>query len=115
MYLAIVMHLHLQRIVDWFISKRMKTYLISKAMIKAYNLRRPPKGLLFHSVRGSQYTNRRYRQLLEAYGVRASMDDVGACWGNAVAERFFGSLKHDWIFKIEPLTRELMKKNSRFT
>jgi putative transposase len=87
------------------------TDLISKAMIKAYNLRRPHKGLVFHSDRGSQYTSRRYRQLIEGYGVRASMGDVGACWDNAVVERFFGSLKHDWIFKIEQPTRELMTKD----
>jgi putative transposase len=111
MYLAIVMDLYSRRIVGWFISKRMTTDLISKAMIKAYNLRRPPKGLVFHSDRGSQYTSRRYRQLLEGYGVRASMGDVGACWDNAVVERFFGSLKHDWIFKIEQPTRELMTKD----
>jgi putative transposase len=88
MYLAIVMDLYSRRIVGWFISKRMTTDLISKAMIKAYNLRRPPKGLVFHSDRGSQYTSQRYRQLLEGYGVRASMGDVGACWDNAVVERF---------------------------
>ncbi|ARN68536.1 Mobile element protein [Vibrio vulnificus] len=29
----------------------------------------------------------------------ASIGDVGACWDNAVVERFFGSLKHDWLFK----------------
>jgi putative transposase len=80
MYLAIVMDLYSRRIVGWFISKRMTTDLISKAMVKAYNLRRPPKGLVFHSDRGSQYTSRCYRQLLEGYGVRASMGDVGACW-----------------------------------
>jgi hypothetical protein len=28
---------------------------------------RPPKGLVFHSDRGSQYTSRRYRQLLDYY------------------------------------------------
>ena len=25
--------------------------------------------------------------------------DIGACWDNTVVERFFGSLKHDWILK----------------
>lgn len=39
------------------------------------------------------------------------MGDVGACWDNAVVERFFGSLKHDWIFKIAQPTREHMKKD----
>ena len=37
------------------------------------------------------------------------MGDVGACWDNAVVERFFGSLKHDWILKVAQLTREHMK------
>ncbi len=111
MYLAIVMDLYSRRIVGWFISKRMTTDLINKALIKAYNLRRPPKGLVFHSDRRSQYTSQRYRQLLEGYGVRASMGDVGACWDNAVVERFFGTLKHDWIFKIGQPTREFLTKD----
>ena len=109
MYLAIVMDLFSRHIVGWHISKRMTTDLVCKAMMMAYNLRQPPKGLVFHSDRGSQYTSKRYRKLLDNYGIRASMGDVGACWDNAVVERFFGSLKHDWVFKIAQPTREHMK------
>ncbi|OUS09895.1 hypothetical protein A9Q89_12470 [Gammaproteobacteria bacterium 53_120_T64] len=58
----------------------MTTGLISRAMIMAYNLRQPLKGLIFHIDRGSQYTSKSYRELLENYGARASMGDVGACW-----------------------------------
>ncbi|MFT4608071.1 MAG: putative transposase, partial [Gammaproteobacteria bacterium] len=37
------------------------------------------------------------------------MGDVDACWErHAVVERFFGSLKHDWIFKIYQTRREHM-------
>ena len=111
MYLAIVMDLYSRRIVGWHIDKRMTTDLVSRAMIKAYNHRQPPKGLIFHSDRGSQYTSKQYRKLLAGFGIRASMGDVGACWDNAVVERFFGSLKHDWIFKIAQPTREHMKKD----
>ncbi len=111
MYLAIVMDLYSRRIVGWHIDKRMTTDLISKAMIKAFNLRQPPKGLVFHSDRGSQYTSKQYRKLLKSYGVRASMGDIGACWDNAVVERFFGSLKYDWIFKVHQPTREHMKQD----
>ncbi len=39
MYLAIVMDLYSRRIVGWYISKRMTTDLICKALIMAYNLR----------------------------------------------------------------------------
>ena len=53
MYLAIVMDLYSRRIVGWSISKRMTADLICKAMIMAYTLRLPPKGLVFHSDRGS--------------------------------------------------------------
>ncbi|WP_163133852.1 IS3 family transposase [Agarivorans sp. Alg241-V36] len=109
MYLAVVMDLYSRRIVGWHLDKRMTTDLVSKALIKAYNLRQPPKGLVFHSDRGSQYTSKSYRQLLWRKGIRASMGDVGACWDNAVVERFFGSLKHDWLFKIPQLTREHMR------
>jgi len=111
MYLAIVMDLYSRRIVGWSISKRMTADLICKAIITAYNLRQPAKGLVFHSDRGSQYTSKSYRKLLESYDARASMGDVGACYDNAVVERFFGSLKHDWIFKIAQPTREHMKKD----
>lgn len=111
MYLAIVMDLFSRRIIGWHIDQRMTTDLISKAMIKAYNLRQPGKGLVFHSDRGSQYTSKRYRKLLDGYGIRASMGDVGACWDNAVVERFFGSLKHDWILKVHQPTRDHMKQD----
>ena len=39
------------------------------------------------------------------------MGDVGACWDNAVVERFFGSLKHDWLFKVHQLTRAHMRQD----
>ena len=34
------------------------------------------------------------------------MGDVGTCRDNAVVERFFGRLKHDWIFKVAQPTCE---------
>lgn len=108
MYLAIAMDLYSRRIVGWHIDKRMTMDLVSKALMKAYNLRQPPKGLVFHSDRGSQYTSKHYRKQLANYGIIASMRDVGACWDNAVVERFFGSLKHDWLLKVPQPTREHM-------
>lgn len=111
MYLAIVMDLYSRRIVGWHIDRRLTKDLVAKALMKAINLRQPKPGLVFHSDRGSQYTSCFYRKLLMAYEIRASMGSVGACWDNAVVERFFGSLKHDWIFKVAQPTREHMKKD----
>lgn len=111
LYLAIVMDLYSRRIVGWHIDKRMTTDLVVKALTKAYAIRQPPKGLVFHSDRGSQYTSKKFRALLASKGIRASMGDVGACWDNAVVERFFGSLKHDWLLKIAQPTRKQMQRD----
>ena len=110
MYLAIVMDLYSRRIVGWHIDKRMTGDLVAQALTQAVRLRQPGKGLVFHTDRGSQYTSQRFRKLLTRYGLRASMGDVGSCYDNAVVERFFGSLKHDWIFKVYQPTREFMKQ-----
>ena len=90
MYLAIVMDLYSRRIVGWPIDKRMTSDLIGRALMMAINLRQPRAGLVFHSDRGSQYTGKLYQSLLASFDIRPSMGDVGACWDNAVIERFFG-------------------------
>jgi putative transposase len=108
-YLAIVMDLYSRKIIGWHISKRMTTDLIIRAMKMAINIRQPPKGLIFHSDRGSQYTSKRFSKLLNKSGIKASMSGKGACWDNAVVERFFGSLKNEWLLKVFHLTRESMK------
>ena len=113
MYLAVVMDLFSRRIVGWALDTRMTTDLVAKALTQAYSVRQPKRGLVFHSDRGSQYTSYRYRKLLARLGMRASMGDVGACWDNAVVERFFGSLKHDWILKVPQPTRVHMRQDVR--
>jgi putative transposase len=111
LYLAIVMDLYSRRIVGWYISKRMTRDLVEQALVKAHNLRKPSKGLVFHSDRGSQYTSTGFGNLLSRLGCRASMGDVGACWDNAVVERFFGSIKHDWLFKVPQPTRSHIRED----
>ena len=95
LYLAVVMDLYSRRIVGWAMDKRMKTDLVLKALAMAYWHRKPPKGLLHHSDRGSQYACPDYQKRLEQYGMRASMSRKGDCWDNAPMERFFRSLKSE--------------------
>lgn len=111
MCLAMVMDLYSRKIIGWAMDKRMTTPLVARAMQMAIHLRRPAKGLIFHSDRGSQCTSQPFRQLLQRHAVRASMSGVGACWDNAVVERFFGSLKNEWLLKAYHLTRQGMKQD----
>lgn len=111
MYLASIMDLYSRRIVGWYVDKRMTSDLVCRALMKAYNLRNPPNGLVVHTDRGSQYTGKRFQTLLKSYGMRSSMGDVGACWDNAAMERFWGSLKHEWLLYAPHPTRAGMKQD----
>ena len=111
MYLAVVMDLYSRKIIGWAMDKRMTVDLVERAMQMAITLRTPAKGLIFHSDQGSQYTSQRYRQLLEKHHIKASMSGVGACWDNAVVERYFGSLKNEWLLKVYHLSRQTMKQD----
>lgn len=98
-YLAVVMDLYSRRIIGWQVSKRMTQDIVIRALKMAITFRCPSSGLIFHSDRGSQYTSKAFKRLLESYDIQQSMSGAGACWDNAVVERFFGSLKHDWLHK----------------
>lgn len=111
LYLAAIMDLYSRRIVGWHVDKCMSASLICRALMKAYNLRNPPRGLVVHTDRGSQYTSQRFQSLLSSYGLRSSMGDVGACWDNAVMERFWGSLKHEWLLLVPQPTRAYTKQD----
>lgn len=96
-YLAIVIDLYSRRVVGWSMDKRMTKALVIRALIMAVNLRQPKPGLIHHSDRGSQYASQAYQNLLKRYGMVCSMSRKGNCWDNAPVERFFSSLKREWI------------------
>jgi len=104
-YLAIVIDLYSRRVVGWCIDKRMTTSLVKRALIMAYNQRNPPKDLIHHSDRGSQYASHEYQKLLQQYNMRPSMSRKGNCWDNSPVERFFSSLKREWIGDLFYRTR----------
>ena len=87
-------------------AERMTTALIMRALQHAYALRKPPRGLLHHSDRGSQYTSRTYRKQLDDYGMQSSMSGRGNCYDNAVAESFFQLLKRERIRRKTYATRK---------
>ena len=96
-YLATVMDLFARRIVGWATSKRIDTALISEALHKAIKRRQPGNGLLHHSDRGSQYASKGYRKILNLFKMKCRMSRKGNCWDNAPMERFFSSLKSEWL------------------
>jgi len=97
MYLAIVIDLYARRVVGWAMSANPDSKLTVKALSLAYESRGRPKGLMFHSDQGCHYASRLFRQTLWRYRIKQSMSRRGNCWDNAPTERFFRSLKSEWI------------------
>jgi putative transposase len=97
LYLAVVMDLFSRRIVGWACSRTADTDLSIKALKLAVALRRPMPELLFHSDQGCQYTSDRFATCLEESRIVHSVSRRGNCWDNAVVERYFRTLKHDWM------------------
>jgi putative transposase len=96
-YLAAVVDLFSRKVVGWSIGTSLATDLVSDALRSAIERRRPDgKQLLHHSDRGCQYTSDAYQQTLRLLGITCSMSRRGNCYDNAVMERFFWSLKHEW-------------------
>lgn len=96
-YLATVMDLHSRRILAWSLSSTRTTELTAGVLIKALKRRKYPKGLLFHSDRGIEYTGLEYGRLLKRHGIRQSFNRPGKCTDNAYMESFFHSLKAELI------------------
>ena len=110
MYLAIVMDLYSRRIVGWAMDKRMKAQLTIDALAMAYWMRKPAKGLLHHSDRGSQYACHEYRNCLNAYGMIPSISRKADCWDNSPTERFFRSLKSERLSDYTFTTRKAARR-----
>lgn len=97
MYLAVVIDLFARKVIGWAMSLSPDTELTGKALSMAYESRGKPKDVMFHSDQGRHYTSRKYRQLLWRFQIKQSLSRRGNCWDNAPMERFFRSLKTEWI------------------
>lgn len=111
LYLAVVIDLYSRAVIGWSIQATMTRELISDALIMALKRRNFPRGMIFHSDRGSQYCSHDYQKLLKRYGLICSMSRKGNCWGNAVSESFFHTLKTELVYSEQYATRESAKRS----
>ncbi len=93
LYLAVMLDLFSRQVVGWAIAPRMTSELVIDALRMAWFRRKPAKGLIVHTDRGSQYCGKDFQRALKAYGMVSSMSRKGDCWDNAPTESLWGSLK----------------------
>jgi putative transposase len=111
MYLAVIIDLYSRAVVGWSIQPTMSRQLVCDALTMALWRRGFPRGVLFHSDRGSQYCSNDYQKMLKSFGFICSMSRKGNCWDNAVAESFFHSIKTELIYTERYATREIAKQS----
>lgn len=98
-YLATVIDLARRKPVGWAFGSRPTAGLACKALKMALDKEKPAKGLIHHSDRGSQYTSKEYKKLLEDNRIIGSMSRKGNPYGNAPMESFFHLLKVEHVNK----------------
>ena len=106
LYLAVLLDLYSRKVVGWSLSEHVDAELVKGALEMAIGRRHPQSGLIHHTDRGSQYASHAYRDMLREHGMVCSMSGKGDCLDNAVAERFFGSLKRERTSKRDYETRQ---------
>ncbi|MFC1954580.1 IS3 family transposase, partial [Chloroflexota bacterium] len=90
LYVAAHKDLFTSDIVGHAMGERLTRNLVSQSLFKAVAAKRPAKGLIHHSDRGSQYCSHEYRNILERFGIQASMSRKGNCYDNAPNGEFLG-------------------------
>jgi transposase InsO family protein len=106
LYVAAHKDLFTSDIVGYAMGERLTRNLVSQSLFKAVAAKRPAEGLIHHSDRGSQYCSYEYRNLLERFGLLASMSRKGNCYDNAPMESFWGTLKQELVHHRRYRTRQ---------
>ena len=108
-YACFIIDLFSRKVVGWAVANHMRADLVTSAFDMAVSRRCPPRGLIFHSDRGSQYVSKALRRRLRRCKMLQSMSRAGDCWDNAVAESFHDKLKAELVFRHLWPTRASVK------
>jgi transposase InsO family protein len=92
-YLAVVMDKYSRRVVGWSYGPRKDVGLTLRALNRAVSARRPGRGLVFHTDRGTEYAATAFKDRLAELGITQSMNRPGKVTDNAFIESFFHSMK----------------------
>jgi putative transposase len=121
-HVAAIMDAWSRRGVGYAIGRRIDARLTLAALGTAIEHRRPPRGCVHHSDRGSQYAAQAYRDLLAGHCLAGSMGRRGNPYDNATMESFMKTLKVEGVYPMafetyedvaEHLPRFIEKYNAR--
>ena len=102
-YLTTIIDLADRKVVGWALSEDMTVQnTVLKAWIHARRNRTISSNFIFHSDRGVQYAANTMTNIFSFNSnITQSMSRKGNCWDNAVAESFFKTIKHEWLYRFK--------------
>jgi transposase InsO family protein len=93
-YLAVLMDVFTRSIRGWHLARSMDVSLTITALKKGLARGGPE---IHHTDQGVQYAASEYVKLLQQYGVKLSMAEVGQAWQNGYAERLMRTIKEEEV------------------
>jgi len=112
-YLTTIIDLADRKVVGWSLSQTMTANdTVKAAWLNARNNREIKQGFVFHSDRGIQYCCKTMTNLFVSNKkITQSMSRKANCWDNAVAESFFKTIKHEWLYRFKFYSHLQLKKS----
>lgn len=99
MYLIAIMDLYSRKILSWELGNSMTTDWCCSALQVALETSGRPE--IFNTDQGSQFTSSQFTNLLKANEIRISMNGIGRGKDNAFVERFWRTVKYEYIYLRE--------------
>lgn len=96
MYMTAIIDVYSRKILSWSISNSMDAQWCKNVLDDAIAKYGKPE--IVNSDQGSQYTSALWIQHLEKLDIKISMDGKGRATDNIWIERFWKSLKHDYVY-----------------
>ena len=100
-YLVTIMDQYSRRILGWTLSKSRTADVTSRVLAAAIRNRGYPRGIIFHTDRGVEFTGSEFQGILSKYDFKHSVNRIGYCTDNAFMESFYHSLKGELIRKTK--------------
>ena len=95
LYLVVVLDWYARYIVSWAVDQTLQQPFVTTAVEQALATATPA---IWNSDQGSQFTSPQYTTLLQAAGVRISMDGQGRVLDNVFNERLWRTIKYEEVY-----------------